>query len=60
MAIEFQKGKDDTSELISWINANSSRKITKDSGISIKPISVRSTERIVSFAFDYARKMGRK
>jgi len=58
--IEFQKAKDDTAEIIRWINAHSSRKISEDSGISIKPISVMATERIVKFAFDYARKMGRK
>jgi len=58
--IEFQKGKDDTIEIINWINKHSTRKITEDSGISIKPISVTATERIVRFAFDYARKMGRK
>ncbi len=58
--IEFQKGKDDTAEIIDWINKHSSRKIGRDSGISIKPISVKATERIVRFAFDYARKMGRR
>jgi len=58
--IEFQKGKDDTAEIINWINKHSSRKITVDSGVSIKPISVAATQRIVRFAFDYARKMGRK
>jgi isocitrate dehydrogenase (NAD+) len=58
--IEFEKGKDDTAEIINWLNKHSTRKISKDSGISIKPISVRATERIVRFAFDYARKMGRK
>jgi isocitrate dehydrogenase (NAD+) len=58
--IEFQKGKDETIELINWLNKHSARKITEDSGVSIKPISVRATERIVRFAFDYARKMGRK
>jgi len=58
--IEFQKGKDDTAEIINWINAHSSRKISNDSGISIKPISVEATERIVGFAFDYARKMKRR
>ncbi|MHC4478340.1 MAG: isocitrate/isopropylmalate dehydrogenase family protein [Planctomycetota bacterium] len=58
--IEFQKGNDDTAEIIDWINARSSRKIRQDSGISIKPISVTATERIVQFAFDYARKMGRR
>jgi isocitrate dehydrogenase (NAD+) len=58
--IEFQKGKDDTAELINWLNNHSNKKIGNDAGISIKPISVKGTERIVRFAFDYARKMGRK
>jgi isocitrate dehydrogenase (NAD+) len=58
--IEFQKGKGDTAEIIEWINKHSERKIGPDSGISIKPISVNATQRIVRFAFDYARKMGRR
>jgi len=58
--IEFQKGNDDTAEIIDWLNKHSSRKINKDSGVSIKPISIKATERIVRFAFDYARKNGRK
>ena len=58
--IEFQKGNDDTAELINWLNAHSKRKIGNDAGISIKPISVAATEKIVTFAFDYARKMKRK
>jgi isocitrate dehydrogenase (NAD+) len=58
--IEFQKGEDDTAEIINWINAHSKRKITDDSGLSIKPISVQATRRIVRFAFEYARKKGRK
>ena len=58
--IEFAKGSDDAAELMKWINERSSRKITPDSGISIKPISVAGTDRIVQFAFDYARANGRK
>ena len=58
--IEFKKGESETSEIINWINSHCSRKISEDSGISIKPISVKATKRIVHFAFDYARKMGRK
>ncbi|HPC95865.1 MAG TPA: isocitrate/isopropylmalate dehydrogenase family protein [Sedimentisphaerales bacterium] len=58
--IEFEKGKDDTLELIGWLNKHSKRQIRPDTGISIKPISVAGTERIVRYAFDYARKMGRK
>ena len=58
--IEFEKGKGETTELIDWINSRREKKIRKDSGITIKPISVYGTERIVTFAFEYARKMGRK
>jgi len=58
--IEFQKGKGETAQIINWINKHSSRQITEDAGISIKPISVKATERIVRFAFDHARRMGRK
>jgi len=58
--IEYEKGKDDTLELIDWLNKHSDRTITPDSGISIKPISVAGTDRIVRFAFEYAKKMGRK
>jgi isocitrate dehydrogenase (NAD+) len=58
--IEFQKGQSDALELIDWLNRHSKRKIMPDSGVSIKPISVAATERIVRFAFDYARKMGRR
>ena len=58
--IEFQKGSAEAAELINWINVRSKRQIRPDSGISIKPISVTGTQRIVKFAFDYARKNGRK
>jgi isocitrate dehydrogenase (NAD+) len=58
--IEFQKSQPDALELIDWLNKHSKRKITPDSGISIKPISVAATNRIVRFAFDYARKNGRR
>src|SRR5207302_3477318 len=36
------------------------KQIREDSGITIKPISIYATERIVRFAFDYARQYGRK
>ncbi len=58
--IEFEKDGDETLELIDWVNKHSSRKVRPDSGISIKPISVAGTQKIVRFAFDYARKTGRK
>ncbi len=58
--IEFAKGSDEALGLIDYIEKTSNRRIRRDSGISIKPISVFGTERIVRFAFDYARKNGRR
>lgn len=58
--IEYEKGSSETLELIEWVNNHSSRTVGKDAGISIKPISVAGTERIFRFAFEYARKMGRR
>jgi isocitrate dehydrogenase (NAD+) len=59
--VEFEKGAVDTAELIHWIREKQPKaSIRDDSGISIKPISVTGSRRIVKFAFDYARKYGRK
>jgi len=58
--IEFEKGEKNTAEIIKEIEKLSESKIKKDSGISIKPISVSGTEKIVRFAFDYAIKNKRK
>ncbi|MFN2589311.1 MAG: isocitrate/isopropylmalate dehydrogenase family protein [Actinomycetota bacterium] len=58
--IEFEEGKPETHRLIEVLEELSGRRIRQDSGISIKPISVAGTKRIVSFAFEYARKYGRK
>jgi isocitrate dehydrogenase (NAD+) len=58
--IEYEKGKAETLELISWLNQHSKRPIGPNAGISIKPISVEGTERIVRYAFEYARKNNRK
>ena len=62
--IEFERGKDDTKQLIEFINKISPDRKVKtpadQTGISIKPISVPGTERIVRCAFDYARDNGRR
>ncbi|MCJ7665856.1 MAG: isocitrate/isopropylmalate dehydrogenase family protein [Actinobacteria bacterium] len=58
--IEFEKGDPRTMELIDFIEGLSENRIRRDSGISIKPISVFGSERIIRFAFEYARKNGRK
>ncbi|MEO7803887.1 MAG: isocitrate/isopropylmalate dehydrogenase family protein [Actinomycetota bacterium] len=58
--IEFEMGAPETKDLIDFIAKLSGRQIREDSGISIKPISVFGTERIVRYACDYARRNGRK
>jgi len=57
--IEFEKEKDETIELIDFIEKKSQKKIRKDSGISIKPISVFGTQRIIRYAFEYSLKNNR-
>lgn len=58
--IEFEQGKPETAELIADIKRLIGKQIRPDSGISIKPISIEGTKRIVQYAFEYARKHGRK
>lgn len=58
--IEFQKGTDDVKSIISAIEKLSKKKVRPDSAISIKPISVECSKRIVKFAFEYALKNNRK
>ncbi|MFH1199244.1 MAG: isocitrate/isopropylmalate dehydrogenase family protein [Candidatus Omnitrophota bacterium] len=58
--IEFEEGKPETKTLIKEIEKYSSKNIRPDSGISIKPISISASRRIVEYAFEYACKNGRK
>ena len=58
--IEFKEGTKEAAKLIKEIEKLEGSKIRPDSGISIKPISIFGTERVVQFAFDYARDNGRK
>lgn len=62
--VEFEAGKESTEKLIEFINSLPSDKKIKtkaeETGISIKPISVSGTQRIVRCAFEYARDNGRK
>ncbi|MBA2475445.1 MAG: isocitrate/isopropylmalate dehydrogenase family protein [Actinobacteria bacterium] len=57
--IEYEEGTDDALELIEWIGRHGGT-VRTDAGISIKPISITGTRRIVQFAFDYARHSGRR
>lgn len=58
--IEYHIDSGGARQLIDMIRKTSGREIRPDSGISIKPISVFGTERIVRFAFEYARNNGRR
>ncbi len=58
--IEFPRGAPATARLIRSIEELGGKPIREDSGISIKPISVSGSRRIVAFAFDYARREGRR
>jgi isocitrate dehydrogenase (NAD+) len=58
--IEFEQGSADANHLIAEISELAKKKIRPDSGLSIKPISISGSERIVEFAFDYARKNKRR
>ncbi|MFC1926335.1 isocitrate/isopropylmalate dehydrogenase family protein [Chloroflexota bacterium] len=58
--IEFGKGTPEALKLIDFIAENGQKRISADSGISIKPISETASVKIVTFAFDQARVNNRK
>ena len=58
--IEFERGTPECDEVRETIVRLSGKSIREDSGLSIKPLSVFGTERIVQYAFDYARQNGRR
>jgi isocitrate dehydrogenase (NAD+) len=61
--VEFEAGKPETGKLVEFINSIGDKKIktkSDETGVSIKPISVSGTERIVRCAFEYARKNKRR
>jgi isocitrate dehydrogenase (NAD+) len=58
--IEFAEGSEAARELIAACERLQPKRIRPDSGISIKPISVGASRRIVQFAFDYARRYRRR
>jgi isocitrate dehydrogenase (NAD+) len=58
--IEFEQGSDEAGRLRETIKELSGKEIREDAGISIKPISIFGTQRIVRSAFEYARANGRR
>jgi isocitrate dehydrogenase (NAD+) len=57
--IEFERGSDENAKLREALDGLGEH-VRDDAGISIKPISVFGSERIVEAAFDYAEKNGRR
>src|SRR5829696_529209 len=58
--IEFEKGSEENEKLQRFLEDELDSPVREDSGISIKPISVFGSERIVESAFDYAEQNGRQ
>ncbi len=58
--IEFEEGTEVCRGVIDFLNRAQDRPIRPDSAISIRPISRFGTERVVRFAFDYARRNHRR
>jgi isocitrate dehydrogenase (NAD+) len=58
--IEFEKGADETAELIDFVNGKRGNVVRAESALSIKMISEAGSRRIVKYAFEYARTRGRK
>ena len=58
--IEFEQGTPEAGRAIETIAELTGKTIRPDSGISVKPNSIYASERIVRFAFDYARANNRR
>jgi isocitrate dehydrogenase (NAD+) len=58
--IEYEAGTPEAERVIAELNGLQSKQIAPGSGISVKPISRAASERIIRFAFEYAREHGRK
>ena len=58
--IEFERGSEGARRMIEAVHESTGTRIRDDAGISIKPISVFGSERIVRAAFEYARANGRR
>jgi isocitrate dehydrogenase (NAD+) len=58
--IEFEKGSPHTARLREELRRLAGFELAPDAGVTVKPISVTGTRRIVRFAFDFARRAGRR
>ena len=57
--IEYESGSEDAARVIELLNGLQPKQIAPGSGISVKPTSREASERIIRFAFEYARAHGR-
>jgi isocitrate dehydrogenase (NAD+) len=58
--IEFEAFSTVNQKFRDYLRYFSGFRLTPDTGITVKPISISATRRIVRFAFEYAHKAGRK
>jgi isocitrate dehydrogenase (NAD+) len=58
--IEYEAGTPEAEQVIAVLNGLQSKQISSESGLSVKPISRAGSERIIRFAFEYARAHRRK
>jgi isocitrate dehydrogenase (NAD+) len=58
--IEYEANSEAAAGVIEALNALQVKQIAAGSGISVKPMSAAASERIIRFAFEYARANGRR
>jgi isocitrate dehydrogenase (NAD+) len=58
--IEYESGTVEAATAIGVLNGLQARQIPPSAGISVKPISPEASERIIRWAFEYARANGRR
>jgi isocitrate dehydrogenase (NAD+) len=57
--LELERGTPEVAELIAFIGRSTGQRVRDDSGISVKEITASGSERVVRFAFEWARAHGR-
>jgi isocitrate dehydrogenase (NAD+) len=60
VGIEFERGSEALREIRAVVERHTGRTLKDDAALSLKPISVTGSRRIVEFAFEYARRHGRR
>jgi isocitrate dehydrogenase (NAD+) len=58
--VEFDYQSPETDAFVRWLEAHTHLRLPTDVGVSIKLISRHGSERVIRFAFDYARRHGRR